>query len=166
MLFPSLFFPFFSNSSWNFFLYYLFRVQNLLIPGSSRIQVFLKSASPYSTAHGCCCAFVEWGRLGMEKGSDGDRMPSTAGEPRCPHVWISGDNPHLCRYNWSHPHGSKAWRLTTTEIWCPRIRDALITALHTIVPNAMHFLVISTPRHLLGLVITQNNSRLTNPVAW
>lgn len=120
-----LFFPSFSNS-WNLFLSHFFRTQNLLMPGSSRVQVFLKSASPYPTAPWLLLSLCGVGMgIGLE-------CPSRAGEPNCPRVWISVANPHLCRYKWSHPHVSKAWRLMTFEISCPRLTDALITVLHLI----------------------------------
>lgn len=126
-----LFFPPFSNSSWNLFLSPFLRIQNVLIPDYSIIQVFLKSVSSHSTA-----PWLLFRPCGAEKvwdgeGPDGGRMPQQSCWAQLP-TWIAGANAHLCRYKWSHPHVSKAGRLMTLEIWCPRLRDVLITALHFI----------------------------------
>lgn len=76
-----LFFPSFSNSSWNLFLSHFSRIQNLLMPGSSKIKVFLKSASPHSTAprllFSLCGEERVWDGEGAWMGQDGWTQLST-----------------------------------------------------------------------------------------
>lgn len=122
-----LFFPSFSKSSWNLFLSPFFRIQNILMPGSSRIRF-----SSNQPLHSSMAAVQPlWGRegLGWRRAWWGQNAPAELVNPAV-HLWISVNNPHLCRYKWSHSHVSKAWRLLNCEIWCPRLRDALITALY------------------------------------
>lgn len=64
----------------------------------------------------------------MEKGPDGDGMPQHSWWAKLPTVWTSVANPHLCKYKQISPHVSKARRLLTLVVCCPRLMATLITA--------------------------------------